>query len=132
MCNCGIVDQLMDVFIFSSVKIISTLCLLLTCFYNLSICVFMIWLASQTSWLELFNEPSRAIVLTSRAITSRAVTSRAGLLSSPSRRYLHGQGRIRARDSRARGSRGRARAAGSGQNLPAAWLPAGHRSPLEM
>ena len=81
---------------FSSVKIINTLCLLLTCFYNLSICVFMIWLASQTSWLELFNEPSRASLLarlynepnranmlTSRAITSRAVTSRLGSLSCP-------------------------------------------------
>jgi len=89
--NCRSIDGVMDGFMFSSVKIISTLFLLLTCFYNLSICVFMIWLASQTSWLELFSEPSRAGLLArlynepSRAsvLTSRAITSRAGSLSSP-------------------------------------------------
>jgi hypothetical protein len=56
----------------------------------------IVWLASQTSRLELncepswadllarcYNEPSRARMQTSRAITSRAVTSRAGSISSP-------------------------------------------------
>ena len=40
MCKLGIVDQLMDGFMFYSVKIISTLCLLLTYFYNISMCFY--------------------------------------------------------------------------------------------
>ena len=43
--------------------------------------------------------------------------------------YLHVQGRIQTGDGGARGSRGGARAAGSGQNLPVVRLDAGHRSP---
>ena len=67
--NCGSTAGWM---IFFVVKIINTLSLLLAAFIKCPWTVFFeVWLASQTSWLELFSEPSRAgflaVCLTSRA-----------------------------------------------------------------
>ena len=53
--NCGSIDGWI---ILSIVKNIITLCLLLTAFIKspcTAFCIFVVWLASQTSWLELLS-----------------------------------------------------------------------------
>ena len=61
--NCGIVDQLVDKLCSLVLKLL-VFCVCCSLAFIISLyCVFIIWLASQTSWLELFNEPSRASLL---------------------------------------------------------------------